>query len=112
MDGRPPSLPRTAIAGAWGACHLNLASDFKVRVSYSPADMSKPAAIREMIENTLRSSVALRFGASLSDASDTVDRAVPGGRLDRPHCTPDRSMADGAARPAIRHREPVGCRRQ
>ena len=33
-----------------------IASNFKVRVSYSPADMSKPAAIREMIENTLRSS--------------------------------------------------------
>ena len=33
-----------------------IVSDFKVRVSYSPADMSKPAAIREMIENTLRSS--------------------------------------------------------
>jgi 3-hydroxybutyrate dehydrogenase len=33
-----------------------IGSDFKVRVSYSPADMSKPAAIREMIENTLRSS--------------------------------------------------------
>ena len=31
-----------------------IASDFKVRVSYSPADMSKPAAIREMIENTLQ----------------------------------------------------------
>src|SRR5438094_10530519 len=33
-----------------------IASDFKVRVSYSPADLSKPAAIREMIENTLKSS--------------------------------------------------------
>jgi 3-hydroxybutyrate dehydrogenase len=33
-----------------------IASEFKVRVSYSPADMSKPAAIREMIENTLKSS--------------------------------------------------------
>lgn len=33
-----------------------IASDFKVRVSYSPADMSKPQAIREMIETTLRSS--------------------------------------------------------
>jgi 3-hydroxybutyrate dehydrogenase len=32
-----------------------IASDFQVRVSYSPADMSKPAAIREMIEHTLRS---------------------------------------------------------
>src|SRR5262249_45162051 len=33
-----------------------IASDFKVRVSYSPADMSKPAAIREMIDKTLQSS--------------------------------------------------------
>jgi 3-hydroxybutyrate dehydrogenase len=33
-----------------------IASDFKVRVSYSPADMSKPAAIQEMVETTLRSS--------------------------------------------------------
>ena len=31
-----------------------IASDFKVRVSFSPADMSKPAAIREMIEQTLQ----------------------------------------------------------
>jgi 3-hydroxybutyrate dehydrogenase len=30
-------------------------SDFEVRVSYSPADMSKPQAIREMVEETLRS---------------------------------------------------------
>jgi 3-hydroxybutyrate dehydrogenase len=33
-----------------------IASDFKVWVSYSSADMSKPQAIREMIENTLQSS--------------------------------------------------------
>jgi len=33
-----------------------ITSDYKVRVSYSPADMSKPAAIREMIEKTLQSS--------------------------------------------------------
>src|SRR5213079_3136991 len=33
-----------------------IAADFKVRVSYSPADMSKPQAICEMIETTLRSS--------------------------------------------------------
>src|SRR6201982_1562809 len=32
-----------------------ITSDFKVRVSYSPADMSKPAAIREMVESTLKS---------------------------------------------------------
>ena len=31
-----------------------IASDFKVRVSFSPADMSKPPAIREMIEQTLQ----------------------------------------------------------
>jgi 3-hydroxybutyrate dehydrogenase len=33
-----------------------ITTDFKVRVSYSPADMSKPAAIREMVENALKSS--------------------------------------------------------
>ena len=33
-------------------------------------------------------------------------------RRDRHHRTPDGSMAVGAARSAIRHREPAGCRRQ
>ena len=33
-----------------------ITAEFRVRVSYSPADMSKPAAIREMVENTLKSS--------------------------------------------------------
>jgi 3-hydroxybutyrate dehydrogenase len=33
-----------------------IAADFKVRVSFSPADMSKPAGIREMIEQTLQMS--------------------------------------------------------
>ena len=33
-----------------------IAADFKVRVSFSPADMSKPVAIREMIEQTLQMS--------------------------------------------------------
>jgi 3-hydroxybutyrate dehydrogenase len=33
-----------------------IAADFNVRVSYSPADMSKPTAIREMIEQALQSS--------------------------------------------------------
>jgi 3-hydroxybutyrate dehydrogenase len=32
-----------------------IVADFKVRVSFSPADMSKPAAIRDMIEKTLQS---------------------------------------------------------
>jgi len=32
-----------------------IAVGFKVRVTYSPADMSSPLAIREMIENTLQS---------------------------------------------------------
>jgi 3-hydroxybutyrate dehydrogenase len=34
----------------------SIASDFTVRVSYSSADMSKPQAIREMIEKALQSS--------------------------------------------------------
>jgi len=34
----------------------SLASDFQVRVSYSSADMSKPQAIREMIDKALQSS--------------------------------------------------------
>jgi 3-hydroxybutyrate dehydrogenase len=34
----------------------DLASEFHVQVSYSPADMSKPEAIREMVERTLESS--------------------------------------------------------
>jgi len=33
-----------------------IAADFKVRVTFSPADMSKPTAIREMIEKTIQSS--------------------------------------------------------
>jgi 3-hydroxybutyrate dehydrogenase len=33
-----------------------IAADFKVRATFSPADMSKPAAIREMIEKTLQTS--------------------------------------------------------
>jgi 3-hydroxybutyrate dehydrogenase len=38
------------------AARAAIARDFDVRVSYSPADMSKPAAIREMIEKILQSS--------------------------------------------------------
>jgi 3-hydroxybutyrate dehydrogenase len=33
-----------------------IVAEFKVRVSYSPADMSKPASIREMIDETLQAS--------------------------------------------------------
>ena len=33
-----------------------VAAEFKVRVSYSPADMSNPAAIHEMIKKTLQTS--------------------------------------------------------
>ncbi|MFL4999963.1 MAG: SDR family NAD(P)-dependent oxidoreductase, partial [Xanthobacteraceae bacterium] len=33
-----------------------IAAEFKVHVSYSPADMSNPAAIGEMIDGTLNSS--------------------------------------------------------
>jgi 3-hydroxybutyrate dehydrogenase len=34
--------------------HAKITAEFKVGVSFSPADMSKPAAIREMIERTLQ----------------------------------------------------------
>jgi 3-hydroxybutyrate dehydrogenase len=33
-----------------------IAADYKVRVTFSPADMSKPAAIREMVEKILQTS--------------------------------------------------------
>jgi 3-hydroxybutyrate dehydrogenase len=36
-----------------------IAAAFKVRVSYSPADMSKPESIREMIDQTLKASGGL-----------------------------------------------------
>ena len=38
--------------------------------------------------------------------------ALPPGGADRHHRAPDRAMAVGAARPAIRHREPAGRRQQ
>ena len=37
-----------------------ITADFKVRVSYSPADMSKPAAIREMMSSQVFSSASSR----------------------------------------------------
>ena len=41
-----------------------------------------------------------------------IDRRLCRRRRDRHHRAPDRSMAVGAARPAIRHREPAGRRQQ
>ena len=56
--------------------------------------------------------VAHRAGASLSGAAGAHHRRLCRRRRNR-HCrAPDRSMAVGAARPAIRHREPAGRRRQ
>ena len=57
--------------------------------------------------------VALRLGASLSDAAGA--HLIVGfrrWRCDRHRRAPDGSMAVGAAWPAIRHREPAGCRQQ
>ena len=56
--------------------------------------------------------VADRVGASLSDAAGAHHRRLSCRRHDRHRRAPDGSMAVGAARPAIRHREPAGCRRQ
>ena len=56
--------------------------------------------------------LAHRVGASLSDAAGAHDRRLCRRRRGRHRRAPDRSMAVGAARPAIRHREPAGCRQQ
>ena len=56
--------------------------------------------------------VAHRMGASLSDAAGAHDRRLCRRRRDRHRRAPDGSMAVGAARPAIRHREPTGRRQQ
>ena len=56
--------------------------------------------------------VAHRVGASLSDAAGAHDRRLCRRRRRRHRRAPDGSMAVGAARPAIRHREPAGRRQQ
>ena len=56
--------------------------------------------------------IAHRMGANLSVAAGAHDRRLRRRRRDRHPRAPDRSVAVGAARPAIRHREPAGCRRQ
>ena len=56
--------------------------------------------------------VAHRVGASLSDAAGAHHRRLCRRRRDRHRRAPDGSMAVGAARPAIRHREPAGRRQQ
>ena len=52
--------------------------------------------------------IAHREGASLSDAAGAHHRRFRRRRCDRHRRAPDGSMAVGAARPAIRHREPAG----
>ena len=52
--------------------------------------------------------LAYRVGASLSVAAGALGRRLCRRRRDRHPRAPDRSMAVGAARPAIRHREPAG----
>ena len=49
-----------------------------------------------------------RAGANLSVAAGALIVGFAAGRRDRHYCAPDRAMAVGAARPAIRHREPAG----
>ena len=55
---------------------------------------------------------ATRGRARLSDAAGAPDRRLYARRRDRHPGAPDRPMAVGAARPAIRHREPAGRRQQ
>ena len=54
----------------------------------------------------------IRMGASLSDAAGAHRRRLCRRRRGRHPRAPDGSMAVGAARPAIRHREPAGRRQQ
>ena len=54
--------------------------------------------------------VALRLGASLSDAAGAHHRRLCRRRCDRHRRAPDGPMAVGAARPAIHHRKPAGRR--
>ena len=56
--------------------------------------------------------VALRLGANLSVAAGAHHRRLCRRRPERHPRAPDRSVAVGAARPAIRHREPAGRRQQ
>ena len=56
--------------------------------------------------------LARRVGASLSGAAGALHRRLCRRWHGRHHRAPDRSMAVGAARPAIRHREPAGRRHQ
>ena len=56
--------------------------------------------------------VARRMGASLSGAAGAHRRRLCRRRRARHPRAPDRSMAVGAARPAIRHREPAWRRHQ
>ena len=56
--------------------------------------------------------LAHRVGASLSVAAGAHRRRLCRRRRDRHRRAPDRAMAVGAARPAIRHREPAGRRQQ
>ena len=56
--------------------------------------------------------VARRMGASLSDAAGAHHRRLSAGRRARHRRAPDGSMAVGAARPAIHHREPARRRQQ
>ena len=56
--------------------------------------------------------LALRLGANLSDAAGAHRRRLCRRRRDRHRRAPDRPMAVGASRPAIRHREQAGGRQQ
>ena len=56
--------------------------------------------------------VARRMGAELSVAAGAIDRRLSPWRRGRHLLTPYGAMAVGPAWPAVRHREPAGCREQ
>ena len=75
-------------------------------------ETSPPKAIPASRRGRCRAAgrVADRAGANLSVAAGAHHCRICPRWWQRHHGTPDRTMVVGAARPAIRHREPAGCR--
>jgi hypothetical protein len=107
---RPANIPTTIKTDIWSA----RATFARCPVSSGPPyETSAPpiSAIRR--SRCCRSHPSeTRIGAGLSNQVGARHRAVRGWRFDGHRRAPDKSMAVGAPRPAIRRREPVWSRHQ
>ena len=74
------------------AARDGVAKDYGVRVDYSPADMSKPDSIAEMIETTPTRSDALR--TSSTNESRILPEHVTGVQLAKAHHFPGHRVDD------------------